>query len=90
MTRSKSAAALHGARMMGLVAAMLAAPMGIARAEPHYSSRADQIYDARANPNQQLAPSRWDRARFHRSGTRGRQGLGASPLHPEGPGNVTR
>ncbi|PNE12460.1 MAG: hypothetical protein CR217_03600 [Beijerinckiaceae bacterium] len=55
-----------------------------------YPSRADQIYGADANPKPQLAPSRLDRALFHRSGTRGRQGLGASPLHPEGPGNVTR
>jgi hypothetical protein len=26
---------------------------------------------------------------FNRSGTLGRQGLGASPLHPEGPGNAS-
>jgi hypothetical protein len=26
---------------------------------------------------------------FNRSGTLGRQGLGASPFHPEGPGNVS-
>jgi hypothetical protein len=45
---------------------------------------------AAQNRNPQLPPSRWDRARFHRSGNRGRQGLGAGPLHPEGPGNVTR
>jgi hypothetical protein len=38
-----------------------------------------------------LAPSRADADRnaFFRSGTRGRQGLGASPIHPEGPGNVS-
>jgi hypothetical protein len=86
MTRSNKAAAPYGARMMGLAAAILAATMGIACAH----SRAGQIYDGNANPKPQLAPSRWDRARFHRSGTRGRQGLGASPLHPEGPGNVIR
>jgi hypothetical protein len=72
--------------MMDLATAVLAAKMGIACAH----SPADQIYDANAKPKPQLAPSRWDRARFHRSGTRGRQGLGASPLHPEGPGNVIR
>jgi hypothetical protein len=71
---------------MGLATAVLAATKGIACAH----SRADQIYDAKAKPKPQLALSRWDRARFHRSGTRGRQGLGASPLHPEGPGNTTR
>ena len=36
-----------------------------------------------------VAPSRWDRHRFHRSGTRGRMGLGADPRHPEGPSNVS-
>ncbi len=30
-----------------------------------------------------------DRAAYDCSGTRGRMGLGASPFHPEGPGNVT-
>jgi hypothetical protein len=30
-----------------------------------------------------------DRAAYDCSGTRGRIGLGASPFHPEGPGNVT-
>jgi hypothetical protein len=86
VTRSNKAVAPYGARMMGLAAAMLAATMGIACAH----SRGNQIYDANAKPKPQLAPSRWDRARFNRSGTRGRQGLGASPLHPEGPGNMTR
>ena len=90
MTRSKKTAAHYGTRIMGLAAAILAATVGIACAQQHYPSRAEQIYDANANPKPQTAPSRWDRARFHRSGTRGRQGLGASPLHPEGPGNMTR
>jgi len=40
-------------------------------------------------PNPGLARSRVDRNVFFRSGTRGRQGLGASPIHPEGPGNVS-
>lgn len=30
-----------------------------------------------------------DRANYDWSGTRGRLGLGASPMHPEGPGNVS-
>jgi hypothetical protein len=90
MPWSKKAVDPYRTRIMGLAAAMLAATMGIACAQPHYPSDADQIYDTKANPEPQLAPSRRDRARFHRSGTRGRQGLGASPLHPEGPGNVTR
>ncbi len=35
-----------------------------------------------------LSLSRLDRANFDHSGTRGREGLGESPFHPEGPGNV--
>jgi len=31
----------------------------------------------------------WDRFRYDYSGTRGRLGLGASPFHPEGPGNFS-
>jgi hypothetical protein len=78
MPQSKRAAA-YVARIKGLAVAMLAASIGIAYAQQHYPSRADQIYGANASPKPQLAPSRRDRARFHRSGTRGRQGLGASP-----------
>jgi hypothetical protein len=40
-------------------------------------------------PNTSLTSSRADRNAFFRSGTRGRMGLGASPLHPEGPGNYS-
>ncbi|MGH6837885.1 MAG: hypothetical protein ACREDT_03635 [Methylocella sp.] len=90
MTPSKKSACAYGARIMGLAAAMLAAAAGIAGGQELYPSRADQIYGANAKLKPQLAPSRRDRARFNRSGTRGRQGLGASPLHPEGPGNSTR
>jgi hypothetical protein len=41
------------------------------------------LYDQSANASSS------DMARFDRSGTRGRLDLGASPFHPEGPGNVT-
>ena len=40
-------------------------------------------------PNPSLTSSRADRNAFFRAGTRGRMGLGASPLHPEGPGNYS-
>jgi hypothetical protein len=90
MTWDKKTAAHCSARMMGLAAAMLAATMGNARAQELYPSPGGRYRNAETNRNPQLPPSRWDRARFHRSGTRGRQGLGASPLHPEGPGNATR
>jgi|GEM_PF-1186067 hypothetical protein len=37
----------------------------------------------------QLPPDEADWLRFGYSGTRGRMGLGASPFHPEGPGNFS-
>lgn len=46
-------------------------------------------YGVHGNPHPRMALSRWDRLRFDRSGTRGREGLGATPGHPEGPGNVS-
>jgi hypothetical protein len=90
MTRGKKTAAHYRTRITGLAAAVLAATIGIACAQELYPSPGGRYRNAETNLNPKLAPSRWDRARFHRSGTRGRQGLGASPLHPEGPGNVTR
>jgi hypothetical protein len=90
MTRDKKTAAHYRARMIGLAATMLAATMGNALAQELYPSPGGRYRNAETNRNPQLPPSRWDRARFHRSGNRGRQGLGAGPLHPEGPGNVTR
>jgi hypothetical protein len=51
-------------------------------------ANANQYYGLYRNPSDSLAPSRMDRANFDHSGTRGREGLGASPFHPEGPGNV--
>jgi hypothetical protein len=90
MTRSKKTAAHYRARMMGLAVVMSAASLGTAGAQALYPSPGERYRNDSTNLNPQTAPSRWDRARFHRSGTRGRQGLGASPLRPEGPGNVTR
>jgi hypothetical protein len=84
------------ARKIGLGAAILVASVGtVAAGELYLSSPANQYYSPYENdgrfeePNPGVAPSRADRNQFDRSGTRGRQGLGASPLHPEGPGNVS-
>jgi hypothetical protein len=74
---------------IGLAVAVLVALTGGAMAQPRYLFRADQFYSIYPGPNQEAAPSRWDRARFDRSGTRGRYGLGASPARPEGQGNVS-
>lgn len=80
---------MNKARAIGLAAAAMIASLGAAAAQENYAQRPAQhnvITENRAN--QGLALSRWDRARFDRSGTRGREGLGATPLRPEGPGNV--
>ena len=51
-------------------------------------ANANQYYGLYQNPSQVVAPSITDRRDFEHSGTRGRDGLGASPFHPEGPGDV--
>ena len=76
-----------------LAATILVASVGTVAADERFPS--NQYYGPYENngryvkPNPSLAPSRADRNAFFRSGTRGRQGLGASPIHPEGPGNVS-
>jgi hypothetical protein len=83
------ASARRKALTVGLAAATLAASFGAASAQQLYPASADQVYGGSVTPNPQTAPSRWDRAHFDRSGTRGREGLGANPMRPEGPGNVS-
>jgi hypothetical protein len=88
-----SASAWRKAATIGLATATLTTSMGVVCAQPVPQSRDGQSYGpydgTNASPVVQAAPSRWDRAHFDRSGTRGREGLGASPLHPEGPGDVS-
>jgi hypothetical protein len=62
--------------------------IGAASAQQAYQPRASQFYSY-YDQSTGFGPSRSDRAEFDRSGTRGRMGLGASPYHPEGPGNPT-
>ena len=70
-----------------LVAATLAAP-GQPSAQ-RFSSPPPPVYYQPYDPCQPgYSLQSQDRAAYHCSGTRGRMGLGASPLHPEGPGNV--
>lgn len=88
-----SASARCKTATMGLAAATLAASMGIACAQQGPLLRYDQEFGpyqgSYTNPTVQASPSRTDRAGFDRSGTRGREGLGATPAHPEGPGGVS-
>ena len=87
------AAASHKAQKIGLAAAILMASVGAVAADERFPP--NQFYGPYEDngrfvkPSQDLPPSREDRNAFYRSGTRGRQGLGASPIHPEGAGNVS-
>ncbi len=86
----RNAGASHSARKIGLATAVLITSVGAAAAQNHQPQppRPDQYYGLYQSPDQNLALSRLDRAQFDHAGTRGREGLGAAPLHPEGPGNV--
>jgi hypothetical protein len=89
-TWTEKAVARHGARKIGLAVAMLMTSMGVIAAHERYPSGADLYYHAYLfYEHHSIAPSRRDRFRFDRSGTRGRMGLGADTAHPEGPGNVS-
>jgi len=81
----------HGkATVSGLVAVMLMASVSVVAAQQPYPSAPNPYYGgAPRHEYRSVAPSRWDRFRFDHAGTRGRLGLGASPLRPEGPGNVS-
>jgi hypothetical protein len=76
------------ASISGVAAAMIITTIAFTQAQaqplyrgPHYHG----MYGHRS-----IAPATRDRRHFSHSGTRGRQGLGASPAHPEGAGNVSR
>ncbi len=78
--------------MLGLATAALyaAAPAG---AQPYYPYTT--VYGG-AVPYSPWAPGargpsadQWTQQQYHESGTIGRLGLGASPYHPEGPGNFS-
>jgi hypothetical protein len=80
-------------RNIAYITAILAATSGAAGAKEQKSDQqpanAREYYSFVDQPSGGPAVSRWDRTRFDRSGTRGREGLGADPVHPEGPGNVS-
>ncbi len=62
----------------------------VAKDYPHAKqpAKADHYYGVYQNPSEGFAPSTADPPEFDQSGARGRDGLGANPFHPEGPGNV--
>lgn len=76
-----------GARF-ALGAVMLIGSAGFAAAKTRMPREANQYYGMYQNPSDSFGSSRADRLSFDHSGTRGREGLGHNPFHPEGPGNV--
>ena len=85
-------AASPTARRLGVVAALLMASVGAAAAQAsppvQRPAKASQYYGLYEGSSGGLTPAQVDHRTFDRSGTRGREGLGDSPFHPEGPGNV--
>jgi hypothetical protein len=77
---------LHAARI-ALAAAALLPSAGLAAAQVRYPVAAGRSYGLYDAGRQTLDPARSDRIHFDHSGARGRDGLGGSPFHPEGPGN---
>jgi hypothetical protein len=61
------------------------ASIGVATIAQSPPASADQLYAV--YPHQASFGAMNETAAFEHSGTRGRLGLGASPSHPEGPGN---
>ena len=89
---TRSAAGQKAPQLALAIAVFLMSARAVA-AEEHQPTtqpaNANQYHGPNQNPSAVLATSRADRAKFNRSGTRGREGLGADPAHPEGPGNTT-
>jgi hypothetical protein len=79
-----------GLRVLAFAGLSTLISMGAASAQQAYPSRANQYYGLYdQNSGAAVSPSRQDHNAYDRSGSRGRMGLGASPFHPEGPGNAT-
>jgi hypothetical protein len=79
-----------GLRILALAGLTAILSIGAASAQQAYPTRANQYYGLYdQNSGAAVSPSRQDHNAYDRSGSRGRLGLGASPFHPEGPGNPT-
>ncbi len=79
---------IRSAKIFG-AAALVFTMAGLTFADDtHDSNKASKDKGIYANADHLLNPGEIDHRLYHRSGTAGRMGLGASPLHPEGPGNA--
>ncbi len=81
--------------LFGLATAGLFAVMPAQAQAPHYPRNPPPGYYYPAPGYSPWAPGaygpsaqQWTQYEYDRSGTLGRQGLGADPRHPEGPGNA--
>lgn len=87
-TTMKNKTVCSGLRLLAFAGSIAIASVGAAAAQQAYPAAPHQYYGLYQESHGTVpAYSRQDRADFDRSGTRGRMGLGASPYHPEGPGN---
>ncbi len=77
----------NAVRAASLVAAVLMVSNGAVLAQDAYAASKARGLSMYSASNEGVAPSRLDRIHYDHSGTRGRDGLGESPEHPEGPGN---
>jgi hypothetical protein len=79
-----------GLRVLAFAGLATLISMSTASAQQAYPTRANQYYGLYdQNSGAAISPSRQDHNDYDRSGSRGRLGLGASPFHPEGPGDPT-
>ncbi len=74
-------------RTLAFAGLTVIASMGAASATPVSQIPANEFQAMYQAQGQNGAVS--DIARYDRSGSRGRLGLGANPFHPEGPGNFS-
>lgn len=85
--------AARTAASIALAAAISIVPAGFAVARVHHKSprpaNARQYYGLYRPPAIGLPPAEVGGSTYDQSGTLGREGEGASPFYPEGPGNFS-
>jgi hypothetical protein len=89
-TLIKKAHSRHKCQKVAFVLALSIAAAGEVAAQdrrPSQDPRLTHQADKSQTPCRSLDDC--DRKDFDESGTRGRMGLGANPMHPEGPGNFS-
>ncbi len=81
---------IQSVKMFGAAIALVLVTVHLTFADDtHVSNKARPNKGSYEDRSRSINPDEIDYRLYNRSGTAGRMGLGASPLHPEGPGNVT-